>query len=297
MATIRLARTTVGVVAAVVTTLATALLVPPAAASGPGIWDEGRWLLRSSFSPGPATSTFSYGRGGDFPVMGDWDGSSTETVGVARYRPGVSDDLVWHLRDASSAGGATVPSFTFGQVRFVAVDQLGTIPVVGDWDGDGVDTVGVVRYSDDVDGGIRWELRNSNTAGPPDVVLTYGRGRDVPVVGDWDGNGTDTPGLRRSPNRWLLRNSSSGGDADLSFAYGSGGGVVELPVVGDWDDDGTDTVGLLRNEPASKPEGGFPRWLLRNGNSSGPAQVSFLYGNDSFFVGLPVDLVPRLAYR
>jgi len=290
-------RPTRGAVAAVAVLLS-ALALPPAAASGPVIWDDGDFLLRSSFSSGPATSTFRYGSGNaEYPVMGDWDGDSSETVGIARWRPGVSDELVWYLRDTNSGGASTVAPFTFGEVRFVAVDQLGSIPVVGDWDGDGVDTVGVVYYSPEVDGVIRWELRNSNTSGPPDVVLTYSRGRDIPVVGDWNGDGTDTPGVRRYPNRWLLRDTNSSGAADRSFSFGSAGGIVELPVVGDWDGNGTDTAGVLRNEPASDPEGGFQRWLLRNSHSSGPAEASFVYGNDSFFLGLPIDFIPRLAYR
>jgi hypothetical protein len=280
-----------------------ALGLPPAAASPgtpakPAIFHDGTWLQRSSSTSGPATSVFRYGRDDDFPVMGDWNGDGSETVGVARSTPAAPNRLVWYLRNSNSAGNATTTPFPFGTVRFVAVDQLGSIPVVGDWDGDGDDTVGVVYYSDSTTGPIRWELRNSNTPGPPDLVFTYSRGRDVPVVGDWDGDGTDTPGVRRHPNRWLLRNTSTAGAADVSLAYGATqGNIVELPVVGDWDGNGTDTVGVLRNVPASKAEGGFPRWLVRNSNTTGPADVSIVYGSDAFSVGLPVDFVPRLAFH
>lgn len=291
------------VVGTVVASVA-ALGLPPAEGSPgvpakPAIWDDGRWLLRNSFTSGPATSDVTYGRGrAEFPVMGDWNGDRSETVGVARWEPGVSTTLVWYLRDSNSAGPATVTPFPFGTVRFVAVDQLGTIPVVGDWDGDGDDTVGVVSYSDETTGPVVWQLRNSNTPGPPDLVFAYSRGRDIPVVGDWDGNGTDTPGVRRHPHRWLLRNTNTGGAADVSLAYGaSRGNIVELPVVGDWDGNGTDTVGVLRNDPASEPEGGFPRWLVRNSNTTGPASTSIVYGSDAFSVGLPVDFIERLAFH
>jgi hypothetical protein len=30
----------------------------------------------------------------------------------------------------------------------------------------------------------------------------WGRAGDIPVVGDWDGDGTWTPGLLRSGTRW-----------------------------------------------------------------------------------------------
>jgi hypothetical protein len=287
-----------------VTTLALVLLVaaPAAAAaapSKPAIWDDGRWLLRDSVSGGDATSVFRYGSGtAEIPVMGDWDGDGDETVGVVRWRPGVSDTLTWYLRDDNSGGANTVPAFSYGVMTFVAVDQLGTIPVAGDWDGDGVDTAGVVFYDQSTSGGMRWRLRNSNTGGPADLAYSFSNGRDRPVVGDWDGDGDDTPGVFRQPNVWHLRNSNSGGVANISFPYGSSDpGVIELPIVGDWDDDGDDTPGVLRNIPATKPDGGFPRWLLRNANSGGAADISFVYGSDAFFLGLPIDHIPRLAYR
>jgi hypothetical protein len=50
-------------------------------------------------------------------------------------------------------------------------------------------------------------------------------------VGDWDGNGTDTPGIRRG-NVFHLRNSNTSGVAQISFSHGSAGSP---PVVGDWD--------------------------------------------------------------
>jgi hypothetical protein len=44
--------------------------------------------------------------------------------------------------------------------------------------------------------GDRWSLRNSNSSGMPDVAFDLGTdGR--PTVGDWDGDGVDTPGVVR----------------------------------------------------------------------------------------------------
>lgn len=42
---------------------------------------------------------------------------------------------------------------------------------------------------------------------------------DLPVVGDWDGDGVMTVGVRRG-DRFLLRNSNSGGVADVDFRFG-----------------------------------------------------------------------------
>src|SRR5918999_3114516 len=63
---------------------------------------------------------------------------------------------------------------------------------------------------------IRWELRNANTAGRPDVVLAYGGVTAVAVVtGDWDGNGSHTIGVvyARSDGQleWQLRNANTAG--------------------------------------------------------------------------------------
>jgi hypothetical protein len=49
--------------------------------------------------------------------------------------------------------------------------------------------------------------------------VTYGGGTDVPVPGDWDGNGSWTPGIVRDGSRWHLRNVNSTGTAHLAFTY------------------------------------------------------------------------------
>lgn len=52
--------------------------------------------------------------------------------------------------------------------------------MVGDWNGDGVDTVGVP------DGSV-WHLNDQNDGSPPERKFVYGEAYHVPVVGDWDG--------------------------------------------------------------------------------------------------------------
>jgi hypothetical protein len=172
----------VALVAALV--VAAALVQPagaaaqPAASSKPAIFDDGDWYLRASLSTGVATSTFRYGRPGDLPVMGDWDGDGTDTVGVVRLTgSGGTFQWTWFLRNANSGGTATVPAFVFGDVRFVAVDQLGTIPVVGDWDGNGTYTPAVLRNrpaTDESGGFEHWLFRNSNSTGGANFEITYG---------------------------------------------------------------------------------------------------------------------------
>src|SRR3954468_8864433 len=92
-------------------------------------------------------------------------------------------------------------------------------------------------------GGIGSQYFLSNAlGGTADQVFVYGDAGDVVQSGDWDGNGTDTPLIRRA-NSFFLRNSNSTGTADLVFAYGNPGDVV---LVGDWDGDGVDTLAVRR---------------------------------------------------
>lgn len=104
-----------------------------------------------------------------------------------------------------------------------------------DWDGNGVETPGIVQNA-------RWQLRNSNSPGLPNLDFTYGRATDIPFCGDWDGNGTDTPGVRRG-NVFIFRNSNSAGVSDFWFAFGQSS---DVPVVGDWNGSGPDGVGVKR---------------------------------------------------
>jgi CSLREA domain-containing protein len=127
------------------------------------------------------------------------------------------------------------------------------------------DTVGLI----DVSQGI-WNLRNS--AG---VVSTFGFGNpgDLPIAGDWDGDGVATPGLyRQSDGFFYSRNSNSTGIADVECFAGN---PEDVPVVGDWDGDGDDNLGIYR--PSVQMF--FLFTSSCTGTPMGGAQISFLFGN------------------
>ena len=201
-----------------------------------------------------------------------------------------------HERNSPTAGR---PSRTtsFGTTS----DRL----LVGDWNGDGVDTFGVRRGAtviltnnpaggagqitftfgfpsdqvvvgdwdgDGVDSiGIRrgdtFHLRNALSSGPGQVTFALGAASDRVVVGDWDGDGVDSIGLRRGAG-FLLRNALSGGPADVEFGYGL---ASDVPVVGDWTGEGRDTIGVRRGN----------QWLLRTTNTAGSAELNFAFGSAS----------------
>ena len=106
------------------------------------------------------------------------------------------------------------------------------MPVVGDWDGDGKDDVGLFRAG-------TWLLRNGQTAGAADKIFAYGAAGDRPVVGRWKGTTLGIGVVRQG--EWLLRTTVSAGAPQLDFRYGK---AAKHPVVGDWDGNGTTTIGV-----------------------------------------------------
>jgi hypothetical protein len=101
--------------------------------------------------------------------------------------------------------GAADYSFFFG--------NPGDKPFAGDFNGDGVDTVGLHREST----GLVY-FRNSNTQGNAEFEFFWGDPGDRVFAADWDGNGTDTVGLfRPSASRFYFRLSNTQGVADWSF--------------------------------------------------------------------------------
>jgi hypothetical protein len=110
-----------------------------------------------------------------------------------------------------------------------------------------------------------WYLRDATTTGVADRSFSYGGADDIPIVGDWTGQGADTPGVVRG-NTWYLRNDARSGIADNSFSFGNPG---DVPVVGRWTSTPGDGVGVVRNGV----------WHLRNTLTSGTADTSFVFGN------------------
>jgi hypothetical protein len=120
------------------------------------------------------------------------------------------------------------------------------IPVVGDWDGNGVDTPGVFQPAN----GGNWFLTNgvngqnvNNSFPPAAFQFSFGQNGDLPLAGDWDGNGLDSVGVFRPANStWFLSNGFQGVVDIKPFVFGS---VGSLPFTGDWNGDGIDTPGAF----------------------------------------------------
>jgi hypothetical protein len=139
-------------------------------------------------------------------------------------------------------------------------------PVAGDWNGDGVDSLGL--YDPQT---ATFYVRNSNDTGVADASFTYGPAGSgwIPLSGDWDGDGVDGVGLYDPVTGvFYLRNELSTGYADRAFVYGPGGAYV--PLAGDWDGDGRDGIGVY--------DPGSALFFLRDECEPGFADLAFLYG-------------------
>lgn len=148
---------------------------------------------------------------------------------------------------------------------FGIIRALAAVTAINPTNPGGNDTIGLFRPA-----GNFFFLRNSNTLGVPDVTASFGAPGDLPIVGDWDGNGTVTMGLYRpSTSTFFLRNSNTPGVPDVTVSFGNGPGG-DMPIAGDWNGDGTWTIGVYRPSTST--------FFLRNSNTSGFPDIIVPHG-------------------
>ena len=104
------------------------------------------------------------------------------------------------------------------------------------------DKVGVKRgnqFREDANANGQW-----NGALGGDRLFVFGTSNDVPLAGDWNGDGYDEIGAQRGNQYYLDRNGNgvwdgnAGGDRLYTFRNAG-----DKPLVGDWDGDGDDEIG------------------------------------------------------
>jgi hypothetical protein len=110
----------------------------------------------------------------------------------------------------------------------------------------------------------------------PAQQISFGLAGDQPVMGDWNGDGRETPGVYRN-GTWVLDLTGNGFDAgDRVLQFGLPG---DKAVAGDWNGNGIDTVGVFRDGA----------WFFdRNGNGYDAADVDpvfFGWGSDTPVAG------------
>ena len=213
---------------------------------GNGVIDRGYFLqeIQTFFLPnyllGNVTGTGSFvnfGLPGDWAIVGDWTGRGFDSPGV--FRGGVFYLDVgypgWQGNDSKELG--------------IAFGLPGDFPVVGDFHNEGRDRVGVYRAG-------QYHLDTNEDGFPvgkaPDVNEYPGSQfggfpGDLPIVGDWNGDGDTDTGVFRTGNKatglatWFFDDVNRGWQGSLAeqstVRFGQ---PLERPVVWDFNGDRRD---------------------------------------------------------
>ncbi|MDH3730780.1 MAG: L,D-transpeptidase [Acidimicrobiia bacterium] len=170
----------------------------------PGLYrrTDGYVYLRNSNSQGIADVAFYFGNPGDVPLAGDFDGDGCDSVSL--YRPSEGTfHIIDRLGDGDAGLGAASLSFRFG--------DLGDQPIAGDFDGDGIDTVGVARD------GVAYVRSDP---GPTSTVaaVVFGAAGAAAITGSWTGDADMLAAQQPGAGGFSLLGADGGVIA--SFPYG-----------------------------------------------------------------------------
>ena len=164
--------------------------------------------------------------------------------------------------------------------RQYALGKNGDIPVVGDWNGNGITEIGVFRdnhtWNVDYNGNGVWE----GIAGGDRIYIT-GKPGDVPVPGDWNGNNITEMAVFRGNHTWYIDYNGNGiwdspVGGDRIYITGKPG---DIPVPCDWNGDGITEMSVYR---------GNHTWYIDfNGNGIWDSPLG---GDRIYTTGQPGDL-------
>jgi hypothetical protein len=173
------------------------------------------YILNSS----NATVSYRYwGSPGDVSVVEDYDGD--DRADAAIFRP--SSGQFWIL---NSSNGSVHTSRPFA----------GTMPLSGDFDGDGRSDYGVFSNG-------QWFVAQSSSNYSTGQLTDWGLATDKPVPADYDGDGRlDLAVYRPSNGVWYVVKSTGG------IAYYQFGLANDVPVPADYDGDGRADVAVFRD--------------------------------------------------
>ncbi len=143
-------------------------------------------------------------------------------MSLAVYRP--STHTIYAYADLTAQTYAL--NGTFG--------QAGDIPVVGDFDGNGIYDLAVYRNG-------TWYTDTTHTRTADASPLSFGGvSGDVPLAGDFDGDGISDLVIYRN-GTWYIRSSKTGATTTMTI----GGSAGDIPVVADFDGDGIPDIAIF----------------------------------------------------
>jgi hypothetical protein len=184
-------------------------------------------------------------RGSDFEAVDESSLIVDPNSGQAavRSKPGIFRSGFYWLLDTDGNHTWSSPPDLGGAFGGIP----GDVPITGDWSGNGYTKVGIYRPSN---GLFLLDSNGNGVFDAGDATFNLGVGvqpGDIPVVGDWNGDGRTKVGLFRQGYLWILDTNGNGRfeqGVDQTFAFGGVPG--DVPVVGDWNGSGTSKIGLFR---------------------------------------------------
>jgi hypothetical protein len=116
----------------------------------------------------------------------------------------------------------------------------------------------------------------------PDGCYDFGTAGDIPIVGDWNGNGNVKLGVFTNGTWYLDINGNNAWDAgvDATIPFGAAG---DIPIVGDWNGTGKSNIGVFRNGTWYLDLAGTGTWV--GCNTTSDACYSFGQAGDIPVVG------------
>lgn len=208
------------------------------------------------------TTAFQWGHASDVLAPSDYDGDGRTDVAV--WRP---ENGVWYIHQSGDEGVLLV---RWGTTTMHPTGGLPDVPVVADYDGDGLTDIAVWRP----DSGEWWVLKSStNYDHDRATVYRWGKLGDVPVQADYDGDGlADYAVFRTTENRWYIRESSSGRTYVREFGLAG----LDTLVPADYNGDGNTDVAVYRSGV----------WYVLDTASGGTEAFHFGFNDD---VAVPAD--------
>ena len=213
----------------------------------------------------------------NIPIAGDWDGDGDDDIGG--YYPENNNFYLYILNLASSSATSypSQPSVPFG--------MSGDKPIVGDWDGDNDDDVGVHRAFDpDYGNNLVFYFDLDLSGGQSDLTpVPLGNNGDIAIIGDWDGDGDDNIGVYRpstnqfytDPNKPILPDTTN---PTISISSPTNGQTVttsNIVVSGS----ANDNVALSKVEVKV----GTGNWQLASGTTSWSNTVTLASGSNTIY--------------
>ncbi len=215
------------------------------------------WYVNRSTNGFSATQ---FGLNTDLLTPADYDGDGKTDIAVRRDDSTIAGKTIFIILRSSDN--------TF---RFELFGRTEDIPyVVGDWDGDGIDDMAVYRDGSFMGGqSFFFYFPSSNTTGNPRtdfISIPWGAPGDLPMRGDFDGDGKqDAAVFRPSNNVWYIRQSSNG-----QLKVGYWGLSTDKFVPADYDGDGKTDLAVVRN--------GI--WYILQSSNNQPRYEQFGFSSD-----------------